>query len=81
MNWIRITKIFDPFNTAVRGIVFEYFIAVLFRPVTRGSEAPITKLMTPLEKCVEHSLKQWFLTFSPSRPPKVIFLWLTPPLL
>ena len=26
-------------------------------------------------------LVQWFLTFSPSRPPKVIFLWITPPLL
>jgi len=23
-------------------------------------------------------LDQWFLTFFPSRPPKVIFLWLTP---
>jgi len=28
-----------------------------------------------------YSLHQWFLTFSPPRPPEAIFLWLTPPLL
>jgi len=28
-----------------------------------------------------HALEQWFLTFSSSRPPKVILPWLTPPLL
>jgi len=30
--------------------------------------------------CLEY-VRQWFLTFSASRPNKIIFLWLTPPLL